>query len=855
MDCLKIEHQKFEPHHQKINGTLAEAIRAYESRGVPLRQLLTDYNDVITEPYELMNAVNPWQHIKHEKGEAVVCGVSTAEALFNISAMSLHKLSPVTVIKSVYYRNQERNDSALEKVFLGSLMGNISSDQRVMIINPSPIVVELVERIRKNMVYAVIDQTMASLYSKQFKHSRFVSIDEIYSIIEVDTLIVFTTNTEESSLQQILEYIGTIRTERIYGIVQTRLLDNKESLLWKALSRGRYAIRSIVIVPNEASNSKPKKKCLVSFEGETDNESIDDALVAERELIIQKLEYDSSEKMVFLSDQRMTIRQDDLMRCRTINQLWKRAFAEDTREEKKIKRKTEIDYTSATLYTYSREIQISYAIYHDNNGYYAKAYYASTKNVHLPAIRGKALTARVERGLRAKTVDQVIDALEKVPYSKTMFEAITADIKTHYLNAGEQVTLKTLWFCLRNELQKNPSYDDDTMAVLFSRGNAISDLYPDRDKGDAFKQAIEEQIKDEEEVKELRLLKMVNLVISEAIKRGYLSENRILPLIPPVQSRATKRQSEARQALAKRSFEQAEEQKILNYLFPLCVKSSIYLAVVIRLMTGISIREVCGLLWSDFRYDAKIGIFTISVTKFVDSNGKIIHHVLEENWIKYRVLPISILLGRILQARKDYLKKEGLDDQMLEEYPIILPRENIDHMRKGYKPIHCKPAAVAEKCRKSIEAAEIPQFLIVLPDRNGNDIETDINSYNGDIFKTNFRDKALNVAGFELDELHHYLGLKKPDTFSNHYCDYNTNPYIQLTMAQKLDRWTAYYDSGKQADKKRNSTAGIIRGIGDGVSYVEIEVNRSSVCNGPIIICIESMHGFKILVSSYFSEE
>ena len=32
-------------------------------------------------------------------------------------------------------------------------------------------------------------------------------------------------------------------------------------------------------------------------------------------------------------------------------------------------------------------------------------------------------------------------------------------------------------------------------------------------------------------LKELRLLKMVNLVISEAVNRGYLSENRILPLI------------------------------------------------------------------------------------------------------------------------------------------------------------------------------------------------------------------------------------------------------------------------------------------------------------------------------------
>ena len=212
-----------------------------------------------------------------------------------------------------------------------------------------------------------------------------------------------------------------------------------------------------------------------------------------------------------------------------------------------------------------------------------------------------------------------------------------------------------------------------------------------------------------------------------------------------------------------------------------------------------------------------------------------------------------------LRARKNYLKKEGLDDQMLEEYPIILSREDLTHMRKGYKPVYCKPAAVAEKCRKTVAVAEIPQFPIILPGNDGNDIETDINSYNGDIFRTNFRDKALNEAGFELDELHYYLGLKKPDTFSQHYCDY-TNPYVQLIMARKLDRWLSHYDSRKIADDIRLTSAVTIKGIGDGVPYAEIEAIRdgsasSEAGSESITILIESTHGFKIVVSSYDQKE
>lgn len=203
------------------------------------------------------------------------------------------------------------------------------------------------------------------------------------------------------------------------------------------------------------------------------------------------------------------------------------------------------------------------------------------------------------------------DLMAIIPYRNQMSEAIIEDITTNYIKTGKSVTLKTLWFCLRTVLQKNPSYDDNIMAALFYRGNRISDLYPDSDNGDAFKKAIGELFEEGEEIQELRLLKMVNMVISEVIKQGYLTENRILPLIPAAQNRATKGQAEVRQALTKRSFESLEEQKMMKYLLPLCVRSSIHLSVLIRLMTGISIREVCGLLWSDYQFNEEIDIFTL----------------------------------------------------------------------------------------------------------------------------------------------------------------------------------------------------------------------------------------------------
>lgn len=468
----------------------------------------------------------------------------------------------------------------------------------------------------------------------------------------------------------------------------------------------------------------------------------------------------------------------------------------------------------------------------------------------MPTVRGKALTSRIERGLHAKSVEGVIEKLAEVPYKKKINEAITEDITVHYLAAGIPVTLKTLWFCIRGSLQKNTSYDDDMMKKLFSKGNPLSDLYPNRNTGDEFKLAIEEQLGEGEEVQELKIIKLLNLVISEAINKGYLHENRILPLIPVAQNRATKRQTEVRQALTKRSFEGVEERKIMEYLMPFYAKSSISLAVLIRLMTGISIREACGLLWSDFQYDKTLNIFRLSITKFVDSNAKIIHHVMNDNWEKYRVLPISFLLGEMIMDRKKYLNKEGLDDEVLEEYPIILPREDLSRIRKGYRPIYCKPSSVAEKCREAVKVAEIPQLQIILPNGDGNELETDLNSYGGDIFRSNFRDKSLNVAGFELDEMNYYLGIKRPDTFSQHYCDY-TNQYVQLQMARKLDRWAEHYEFGIKAEYSGMSTTRTINGIGDGVPCAEIEIEKNDAKNDSITIRVESMHGFNVSVATY----
>lgn len=104
---LDLSSKKITLYTQKVNDTIASAIKLYESNGVPLRQLMTDFNSVLSHPDELKKAYNPWECLNNNINKVpVVCGVSVAESLFNVAAMSLVKQPPIRVIKSIYYRNK-----------------------------------------------------------------------------------------------------------------------------------------------------------------------------------------------------------------------------------------------------------------------------------------------------------------------------------------------------------------------------------------------------------------------------------------------------------------------------------------------------------------------------------------------------------------------------------------------------------------------------------------------------------------------------------------------------------------------------------------------------------------------------
>ena len=56
-----------------------------------------------------------------------------------------------------------------------------------------------------------------------------------------------------------------------------------------------------------------------------------------------------------------------------------------------------------------------------------------------------------------------------------------------------------------------------------------------------------------------------------------------------------------------------------------------------------------------------------------------------------------MFLGKIIEERKEFLMRKGIAAEVLDEYPIVLGREDFNNILKGHRSEFCKPAFIAQK--------------------------------------------------------------------------------------------------------------------------------------------------------------
>ena len=768
----------------RVSGATKDAIDTYRNLKIPLSRLISDYY-IVKANRSLVKKNNPW--IYYHKGilkKQYEVGASVIEDAFNQAAVELvaKKKEPTDVINAAFYSNKNRNDSAFELSFLLPLFfENTAPADRILVVNPSPDVIRFAEEMHTGeKSYLVTDETIANLYKMEFPESVFFAFDQFEQVHNVDRMLVINRDQEKEHDELLLSGLQCCNDHAAVLLCVPSVWFDSSETAFSAIRKNGFSIETIVILDTAATASTPRKKILVQLDRDSHSK-----------ISLYMSHYDKASKVFSVCPQGKSIYTEQFAKKKkSILSLWNQDV--EKQKEPRIKQTKQ--------YFFSKEISLFYAIYPDRKNRLAGfAFYRKILNTD-PLRYGQMLYKRIEKGLRGKSEEQIISALENVPFYNGDFYHIICD---DLIDSFTSFSLKSLWYLLYDDLKNTTrKYNDTLVKELFSSGNnSISDFIPGTQDISILLEEIAKPLSVSADEIPFKVIEQLNLIFDSAVRRHLIARNPLVAHLHIYTQRATERQQDVRQALVKKHLTDAEEKRILKYLLEetshngvkelRVVADSIQLAGFIRLFTGMAVREVAALQWHDFREIDHTGDYQFAVNKYIDDEGKPVSHAENGNLNRLRIVPVTGILRTVLLRRKSYLISLGIKSGTLDETPIILKKEEYGNLVEDQSGSYCKPKKISDACRKLIEKAEIPKELIVLPD-DRNEMRTDIFKYLGDLFLSNFTNRAKNIAGLSLGELNYIVGIDAPDTFSKHYCDYS-NDFIQYGIIQKLERWTASY--------------------------------------------------------------
>ena len=214
------------------------------------------------------------------------------------------------------------------------------------------------------------------------------------------------------------------------------------------------------------------------------------------------------------------------------------------------------------------------------------------------------------------------------------------------------------------------------------------------------------------------------------------------------------------------------------------------LAIIIKLFTGLETNVVCALQWKDLK---KITTFEndefyqLIIRRKATFDGNTISGMDKKE--KYRYIPVPETLTQLLVKEKERQKEKynTLSENALNERAII---DGGKHVVMGSVSIY-SPSQLNEIFRR-ILCKYIEKNEIILPTSKEQERKLDLNSYGGDMFKSNFRHYGLTIASFENCEIDYLLGNKQDITFARNYCDYS-NDASQLILKCKIERYLTLF--------------------------------------------------------------
>lgn len=306
-----------------------------------------------------------------------------------------------------------------------------------------------------------------------------------------------------------------------------------------------------------------------------------------------------------------------------------------------------------------------------------------------------------------------------------------------------------------------------------------------------------------------------------------------------------------REALSKKQFTVEEEKELATLLWKKYQDSrnGIFIGLMIRLWTGLPIPQVLALTWEDWVQVPLLGISQLWVSKEIRAaSGDFLPlNKVEE----YRRVPVMRLLDDVLKEHKQYIEENLPPEEKFRKLPIVTSIGKIwsTQMSNFYAP-----GTMREHARTVLGEIIDPYVVSLL---EGDDVvQTDLNDYHGDIFRSNFdyrvRGDDCKITVAECDFL---LGRTQNVTYAKHYLDFNSD-LVQFVLYSKLERWCNLYEetqttSGRKFTDMLDINSRMTKAQRRLTLSVNLTVDQPDDETSQIIIEAENSHGVECSVYVY----
>ena len=741
---------------ESVPGKVRIAMRDFSKWRYDHTVLFHSYCDLIgvTE-----KGLTLYQDVKYKKGIIVQGGVSIDETLLEKDVWSIKKV-PADQLISILFYSGGKNRYAFESGFLTPMILGWEAEN-TFILNPSPYIIQ--DTIEKCKGYIVWDDFFKKAYSYRFKNGVFFSYSEIEKLEENSRTVALLA--DEQDVQTMSQMLQSGNFEEIVVSIPHTLFKKCRKKLLDLTDKTGLNLQAVLLVDTKVLPSNPKKHMILYFDRQKPRNPIPVRVLSlsGTEMVVGEEEYSISNTYI----------QTGLMTIRDVQRL-----NEIPADKKQRKRPEE--------YRFSPEIRIQVKYRYRDEKKNAIVSYNS-----IPDERGKTkkLSKNIEKGLQYTDEKDLKDRLDLAVFYDELYLIIKENVEQYYFGRYEILSLKTLWYLCRGLLLNDKSYDESLLWEIFVKQEnelqtmKYEDLFTEK-KADIIDQILKGRSNSEKK----GYIVQLNLLLDLLIKEKVFQYNPFRELLANLSNRMSEEQYEVRNALAKRNLSIGEQRQLLKNT---CraddwLESEAFHTLVIcfRLLSGIPVREMLALVWSDMIENTDYGFYQVQVTMMIDREGQSRIYGTQDDWRRFRLIPIVPELARLLHKRKRiWMKKYNLTDKEIASVPIFC--ETYDHRRKKQQIMPYE--TINKICREAIAGLNIQKLEVNLPGEK--ELITDLSKYYNDLFLSNFRFHANHTCKMNRGEINYLLGLQQEDTYAEHYCDY-TNDAVQFQMLHKLIRWS-----------------------------------------------------------------